>query len=206
MNSSKVLFVLFLALIAWPCLNAQEQTYPESAKQDAQNVYRGAACNFDEFTKAVLAVQERRRERILTASEFVKLAEKKGTIIIDARSDVSFELMHVKGSVNVPYPNFSEELLQKSIPSKHTVVLIYCRNNIVNATFAKVETTAFGDYVFKKAPAAGLNIPVAVTLFIYGYENVYELDEIVDPMDCPIEFVWSEKYKELSSRTLEFTK
>lgn len=41
----------------------------------------------------------------------------------------------------------------------------------------------------EKSPAGGLNIPTAVTLTSYGYKNVWELDEIVDPDNCPIEFV-----------------
>ncbi len=36
--------------------------------------------------------------------------------------------------------------------------------------------------------AAGLNIPTFVTLWVYGYENVVELNDVVDPAACPIEF------------------
>ena len=157
--------------------------------------YRGGACNFDEFTKAVLEVQKRRKERLVTAEEFAKLAATPGTIVLDARSELSFELLRVRGSINLPYTNFGIKTLEELIPNESTKILIYCRNNIVNETFTRVESTVLSNRIVPKERAVGLNIPVAVSLFIYGYKNVWELDEIVDPDNCPIMFDWTPKFR-----------
>ncbi len=99
--------------------------------------------------------------------------------------------------MNLPYTNFGRETLDKLIPNEYTKVLIYCRNNIENKAFQRIENQAYASYIVPKERAAGLNIPVAVTLYIYGYENVWELDEIVDPNDSPIVFEWTAKYREI---------
>jgi hypothetical protein len=36
---------------------------------------------------------------------------------------------------------------------------------------------------------AALNIPTFVTLYAYGYQNLYELGPVVDPATSNIEFV-----------------
>jgi hypothetical protein len=122
-----------------------------------------------------------------------------GTIILDARSELSFELLHVTGSINLPYTNFGMETLGKLIPDGSTKVLFYCRSNIANETFDRVELSAYSNYIVPKQRATGLNLPVAVTLFIYGYKNVWELDEIVDPEKSTIPFEWTPKYKRLAN-------
>ncbi len=159
--------------------------------------YRGGACNFDQFTQAVLDVQKRRKERLLTAEEFAKLAATPGTVVLDARSERSFELLHAKGSINLPYTDFGIRNLEKIIPDESSKILIYCRNNISNESLERAELS-LSRYIVAKQPAAGLNLPVAVTLLIYGYKNVWELDEIVDPASSPIEFEWTPKYREIA--------
>ncbi len=175
---------------------AKEPLHVPPAELNAK--YRGGACNFDQFTQAVLDVQKRRKERLLTAEEFAKLAATPGTVVLDARSEGSFELLHVKGSINLPYTNFGMETLRKIIPEGTSKLLIYCRNNINNESLERVEWASATPFIVPKERAAGLNIPVAVTLFIYGFENVWELDEIVDPASSPIEFEWTPKYREIA--------
>ncbi len=175
------------------------QDEPQETVGQIKEIYRGGACDFDEFTEAVLQFQKRRKERLVTAEQFAKLAEKPGAIILDARSELSYELLHIKNSVNVPYTNFATESLRKRIPYSSTTILIYCRNNIDNAAFDRIEKTSLRHLAFAKAPAAGLNLPVAVTLAVYGYENVWELDEIVDPDHCPLAFEWSDKATKIAN-------
>ena len=186
--------LLIFALVQ--TVRGQIESEPLKVKStELSKEYRGGACNFDEFTQAVLHVQKRRKERLVTAEEFAKRAATPGTIVLDARSELSFELLRVRGSINLPYTNFGIETLEKLIPNESTKILIYCRNNIANETFTQVESTAFGNYIVPKERAVGLNIPVAVSLFIYGYKNVWELDEIVDPDNCPIMFDWTPKFR-----------
>lgn len=191
-----MLFVLALPLTVVAQVAKEPSTNATAKMMETQH---GGACDFDRFAQAVVEVQKRRKERLLTAEEFAKLAAMPGTIVLDARSARSFELLHVKGSINLPYTNFGRDTLKEIIPNQSSRILIYCRNNITDETFERVEWAAASKYTVPKAREAGLNVPVAVTLFIYGYENVSELDEIVVPETCPIKFEWTQKYREAAA-------
>jgi hypothetical protein len=134
------------------------------------------------------------------------MAREPGTVVLDARSPAHFQNLHVKGSVNLPYTEFSAQTLAKVIPDRGTRVLIYCRNNLIH-TAAPRNQTQFDvsppptskievvrefvhpdDFDPPKIPQAGLNIPTFITLMEYGYHNVWELDSRVDPRNSPITF------------------
>lgn len=151
------------------------------------------ACDFDSFVKVANMVQHERAQRLLSAKQFVQMASEPGTVVLDARSESSFELVRVKGSKNLPYTNFGEATLNKLIPTHQTKILIYCRNNLDSKSLEKLELLDNEPQIVAKQPAAGLNVPVAITLRIYGYENVWELDDIVDPWNTPIPFEFTEK-------------
>jgi phage shock protein E len=91
-------------------------------------------------------------------------------VVLDARSDDKYQLLHVKGARHLSLPNFTEAELQKVIPNKGTRVLIYCNNNFEN------EPVAFASKVAK----ASLNIYTFNSLYSYGYTNVYELGPLLD--------------------------
>lgn len=166
------------------------------ALQLQPSVRRTGACDFDSFVKIAQRVQQEREQRLLSAKQFAQMASEPGTVVLDARSEDSFELVRVKGSRNLPYTNFGEATLNKLIPTHQTKILIYCRNNLDSKSLEKLESSGDLETIVPltvKQPAAGLNIPVAITLRIYGYENVWELDEIVDPWNTPIPFEFTEK-------------
>jgi len=192
-----VIVPVFVLLLS-STLCAQLVNSPTNQQSPLGDNYRGGACNFDEFTRAVLEVQKRRKGRLLTAEQFAKMASEPGTVVLDARSELSYELLHVKNSKNLPYTNMGPQTLTKLIPSESTRILIYCRNNIADGAFNRIHDKALENYIIAKEKAAGLNLPVAVTLFIYGYDNVWELDEIVDPDKCPIAFEWTTRGKEIA--------
>src|SRR5688572_1987723 len=79
-----------------------------------------------EAVRAALQVREKRR---LTEEQFLELAAQRGTVILDARSESMFKLRHIKGAVNLPFTEFTENNLARVIPAKDTRVLIYCNNN-----------------------------------------------------------------------------
>jgi hypothetical protein len=124
-----------------------------------------------------------RQDRRLTEAEFIRLSKEPGTIILDARSRAMFDLLHVKGAVNLSFPDITVESLARLIPDKGQRILIYCNNNFMN------EPRAFPS---KIAPAS-LNLSTYVSLFSYGYTNVLELGPYVDIKQSKIEFVGSRK-------------
>ena len=114
----------------------------------------------------------------MSESEFLKMAGEPDTIILDARSKEKYNLLHVKGAINLSFPDITVESLQKAIPDKATRILIYCNNNFHGAE------EAFPT----KLPTASLNLYTYITLFTYGYRNVYELNAFVDLKSSSLPF------------------
>ena len=126
--------------------------------------------DFAAHLRAAKETEVLRKSRRLTEEEFLTHAADPNTVLLDARSESKFKLRHIKGAINLPFTEFTEESLAKVIPTKDTRVLIYCNNNFEG------DRMAFAD---KRAPAS-LNISTFVNLTIYGYTNVYELGPLLD--------------------------
>lgn len=154
------------------------------------------ACDSESFIEFAKAAEVYRKDRRITAYQFVQMAKEPGTIVLDARGKEAHQLLRIKGSKSLPYTSFSAENLKKIIPTTKTKVLIYCRNNILTAPKDKTGAEksrhpypiAFGSDLDLKIRSFGLNIPTFITLYGYGYDNVWELDSVVDPNDSVIEF------------------
>jgi hypothetical protein len=134
--------------------------------------------DYQAFEDQVTEVGKIREERRVTEKEFIRMAARRSTVILDARSTERFNLLHVKGATHLSFPDFTAEELARIIPSKDTRILIYCNNNFLN------EPTAF----FTKAPPASLNLHTFNALYSYGYRNVYELGPLIDISKAKIEF------------------
>ena len=130
------------------------------------------------FAKDVAAAGALREARRISEDEFIRVAKEPGTVVLDARSDRLFRLRHVKGAVNLSFPEFTAETLARAIPSKATRVLIYCNNNFLSAPESMPT---------KVAPSA-LNLSTYVSLYSYGYRNVYELGPAVDVAGSKLAF------------------
>jgi len=119
-----------------------------------------------------------RESRRLTEDEFIKMAREKGTVILDARSREKYDELHIKGSVNLSFPDIAIESLKTLLPDKNTRILIYCNNNFQNA-----------EKPFPaKMAAASLNLSTYISLYTYGYRNVYELGPLLDIDKSKLEF------------------
>lgn len=126
--------------------------------------------DYDGFAKDTVSVGKLRAQRRVSEADFIRMAQEPNTVVLDARSDRMFRLLHVKGAKHLSLPDVTEAELAAVIPSKDTRVLIYCNNNFEN------EEQAFPT----KAIRASLNIYTFNTLYAYGYRNVYELGPVID--------------------------
>lgn len=174
------------------------------ANQSAKST--GKACDSARFLTVALEAEELRSRRRLTEAEFAKAAADPDTIVLDARASEFYERLHVLGAVNLPYTHFAASSLGLAIPSPSTRVLIYCRNNLRGAAFPGMPASPVATEIrivdgkefefpaeydppeIPKSFVAGLNIPTYITLHSYGYKNVWELDDVVDPDDSLIQF------------------
>jgi hypothetical protein len=120
-----------------------------------------------------------RQSRRLTEDEFLRMSREPGTIILDARSCEKYDLLHIRGAVNLTFPDIAVESLKQTLPDKSARILIYCNNNFLGAE---------GPFP-AKLPAASLNLSTYIALYTYGYRNVYELGPRVDPKQSKLPFV-----------------
>jgi hypothetical protein len=120
-----------------------------------------------------------REDRRVTEAEFIQFSREPGTVILDARSRAMFDLLHVKGAINLNFSDISLNSLSKTFPDKAQRILIYCNNNFANSPRA----------FESKSPSASLNLSTFITLYGYGYTNVYELGPFLDVKTTRIELV-----------------
>lgn len=119
-----------------------------------------------------------RAQRRVTEDDFIRMSREPGTIVLDARSRERYDILHVKGAVNLSFPDIAVDSLAALVPDKDTRILIYCNNNFSNAQ------RPFPT----KAMRASLNLSTFIALYTYGYRNVYELGPLVDLADSRLEF------------------
>jgi len=119
-----------------------------------------------------------RETRRLTEDQFLAMMAQPGTIVLDARSAERYALLHVRGAVNLAFPDIAIDSLARVLPDKDARILIYCNNNFSG------EPVAFAS---KIAPAS-LNLSTYATLYGYGYRNVYELGPQVAVRESKLPF------------------
>ncbi|NTW99043.1 MAG: rhodanese-like domain-containing protein [Geobacteraceae bacterium] len=162
--------------------------------------YPKAKVSFNDCKGLVKAVETHRASRLIDLNTFIKMSKLPGVVILDSRSQFRFDRIHVKGARHLAFTDFTQDNLQKVIPSFETRILIYCNNNFDG------DQTDFASKIALPRPksAAGavakqfavqekpimmaLNIPTYINLYGYGYRNVYELDELVNVNDPRIAF------------------
>jgi len=106
----------------------------------------------------------------LSEADFLRLSNEPGTVVLDARSKEKYDLLHVKGALNLNFSDITVAKLAELLPDKSTRILIYCNNNFVN------NERAFPT----KMAIASLNLSTYIALYSYGYRNVYELAPLLD--------------------------
>ena len=159
---SSLLLSLFLAAAA-PVASGEEIANPQ--------------IDMPGFLDTAQQAAEHRRTRRVTEEEFLRMSAEPGTIVLDARSAARYAQLHVKGAINLSFPDIAVESLATTIPDKSTRILIYCNNNFTGAE-------AFP----AKIASASLNLSTFASLYGYGYRNVYELGPQVDVKNSKLPF------------------
>src|SRR5688572_25969735 len=122
------------------------------------------------FVELAAKVEGYREARRLGWDAFAERARAEGAILLDARSETAFAQGHIDGAINLPLPDFTAERLAEVLgPDKARPVYIYCNNNFADDRVPVVT---------KKLELA-LNIPTFINLVGYGYDNVWELADVI---------------------------
>jgi 3-mercaptopyruvate sulfurtransferase SseA len=135
------------------------------------------------FLRVAAETAEHRETRRVTEEEFIRMSNEPGVVILDARSRQKYDELHIRGAVNLSFPDITVESLAKMFPDKNQKILIYCNNNFVNARVAFPS----------KIASASLNLSTYVSLYSYGYRNVYELGPLLDAKTTKLELVSTDK-------------
>ena len=122
------------------------------------------------YLKVAQEAAAHRETHRVSEAEFLRMSREPGTIVLDARSREKFDLLHIRGAINLSFPDIAVASLERTLPDKNARILIYCNNNFKN------EPDAFPS----KAPNASLNVSTYISLYSYGYRNVYELGPLLD--------------------------
>ena len=122
-----------------------------------------------------------RETRRLTEDQFLAMMAEPGTIVLDARSADRYAMRHVRGAVNLPFPDIAIDSVGAVLPDKDARILIYCNNNFTG------NESAFAT----KSARASLNLSTYIALHTYGYTNVYELEPLLDVKTTKLDLVAS---------------
>ena len=127
---------------------------------------------------AAEAAKHRETHR-LSEEDFRLISQEPGVVVLDCRSKQKFDELHIEGAVNLSFPDLTEEGLKKAFPDKNVKLLIYCNNNFKNA-LAAMPT---------KRVEVALNLSTFITLYTYGYHNVWELGPYLDAKTTKLKLV-----------------
>ncbi|TGN18151.1 rhodanese-like domain-containing protein [Leptospira idonii] len=175
----KSILILFSLLVFATVLPAEKLEKKASVKKKTRvESIPNKLIDYKGFQKIVVESAGDRELKRLTEDKFLTMMKEPDVIILDARSSSRFVLRHIKGAVNLPFTDFTEQSLASVIPGKDVKVLIYCNNNFEGSpeSFAA------------KAPAASLNLSTYTSLKAYGYVNIYELGPLLDTSTTKIPF------------------
>jgi rhodanese-related sulfurtransferase len=175
------LFILAMSCVGIPA-RAQDKPEAVMANPTAEDKQRAVIVNpaidMNGFLLVSAEAAKHRETRRLTEEEFILMSQEPDTIILDARSSEMYKLLHVKGAINLSFPDIAIESVKNTIPDKDTRILIYCNNNFRGAK------RAFAS----KSPELSLNISTYIALYSYGYRNIYELGPLIDITESRLEF------------------
>lgn len=130
--------------------------------------------DYDGYRSLIEEVRPYRLSRLIDWKSFAAAAAEPGVLILDARSAEQFAAGHIKGAVNLPLPEFSDERLAEVIGRADRPILIYCNNNFRDDR----------PPVMLKSGRLALNLSTFTHLYGYGYRNVRELNDVM-AMDDP---------------------
>ena len=135
------------------------------------------------YLRVAAEASKHREKRRLTEDDFIRMSKQTGVIVLDARSKQKYDELHIKDAINLSFPDITIGSLATVFPDKNATILIYCNNNFVNAE----------DAFPRKMASASLNLSTYISLYTYGYRNVYELGPLLDVKTTKLDLVTSRK-------------
>ena len=121
----------------------------------------------EKFARDVAPALEHRSDRLLDLDTFSQMNSEANTIILDTRRADEFAAGHIDGAVNMALPDMTLLNLGDAVYDRGTRILLFGNENIA-------EISDVSDFEISTLP---INLLTFVSLYRYGYEDVYELAE-----------------------------
>ncbi len=138
--------------------------------------------DYKAFLRLAQELEPVREAHRLPWVQFKAKARANNALLLDARSEWAYRQGHIKGAINLPFSDFTDEALREVIgKNPNRPIYIYCNNNFLDNA---------APIVTKRVDMA-LNIPTFVNLHGYGYRNVWELADLVSTRDLGQDWVRS---------------
>jgi len=150
------------------------------------------AIDMQAYLRVANAAAAQRESHRVSEDDFIRMSHEPGTVILDARSARKYAMLHVRGAINVSFPDFTIDGLRAAIPDPSTRILIYCNNNFSWPL----------DPFPAKLPSAALNLSTYIALYDYGYRDVWELGPLIDARTSRLDFE-GERIPDAVARALE---
>ena len=174
------------------CATATLSFAQETNHKKTKEAYTKANVSYSDFEMLMKKVKPIRAKRMISFNQLLAFQQEKNTVLLDTRSVEKYNARHIKGAINLPYTEFTQYSLEDLIPNKDTKILIYCNNNIdgdqIFFESKSFEPKKANNKDSPKPIMLALNVPTYITLFGYGYQNIYELDEMVHIKDPRVNF------------------
>jgi rhodanese-related sulfurtransferase len=87
-----------------------------------------ATFSFIALIAAAAGAENTTSERITPAKAKELLAANQSAILLDVRTKDEFTTGHIEGAILLPYDEITATMALKTIPSKDTTVVVYCRS------------------------------------------------------------------------------
>ena len=173
----RIVFLVLAILVSAQIACAQSKAAVKSPAVNKPSI-NNPAIDMKGYLAIAEEAAEYRESHRVTEEEFIQMSREPGTIILDARSGEKYQQLHIKGAINLSFPDITVDSLSTTLPDKNGRILIYCNNNFTGAP------QAFPP----KAFVASLNISTYIALYSYGYRNVYELGPLLDAKTSKLDF------------------
>ncbi|MFT6338759.1 MAG: hypothetical protein ACJATI_005536 [Halioglobus sp.] len=180
----QIVHITFVALISIFLAGCTEE------KSQNQINYPKAYVSYSDYENIVKEVKPIRKLRLINYDQLIDLQKKENVILLDTRSKNKYQQKHLKGAINLPFTEFTQSNLRNLIPDIKTRIIIYCNNNFDGDSILFASKTFTPDQIGKLSLAMqkdsimlALNIPTYINLHGYKYQNIYELNELINISD-----------------------
>src|SRR5205814_9968199 len=74
------------------------------------------AINMEGYLYVAKEAAKHRETRRLSEADFIKMSGEPSTIVLDARSKESYDLLLITGAINLSFPDIARAILKETIP------------------------------------------------------------------------------------------